>query len=132
MTLMKVGEYSKAFNVSVQSVYQRIKSGSLDVELKDGVKYVKAPDNVPGVKKQGKGKSECKQVIKLYKGIVKDLKAQLKQAKRDHKQSYVQLEKLYDKALGLTFNRLELPHVEAEVYDVAPKKGKKKKKHKHK
>lgn len=57
MELMTVQEYAKEHNVSVQSLYQRIKRGSIDYEEKDGIKYIqvkKRPENKP------KMQDECK------------------------------------------------------------------------
>ncbi len=126
MELMKVKEYSKVFDVSVQSVYQRIKAGSLEVEINDGVKYIKVlelPFNKAGTNVE---QDPCKQIVKLYKGVVKDLRKQIKELKREKNKSYSQLEKLYDRSLG--FNIPSLPHIEAEVFEVKSKKKKGRKK----
>ena len=74
MKLMTVGEYAKDSNVSVQSVYQRIKRGTLEVEIQNGVKYIKLgnKDN------NNENKQDCKETIKAYKMLIKDQRKQIK------------------------------------------------------
>ncbi len=129
MNLMSVSEYSKAKQVSVQSVYQRIKSGKLEWELKDGIKYIKVK-NEEEYNEKGKGvQADCKEIIKVYKLLVKDLRKQIKHLEKGKDKSYEQLEKLFNMSLqrkGFT------PILETNVIDVNPKKSKKSKKKKKK
>ena len=126
MELMKVGEYSKAFNVSVQSVYQRLKKGTLEYEIKDNVKYVKVFDKPLAKEKFKSSKDSCKDIIKVYKQVVKDLRKQIKTLKRDKDRNYSKLEKLFDKVLEV--KSLSAPVLEAEIYETKKSKKKKKKK----
>jgi len=128
MELMKVGEYSKVFNVSVQSVYQRLKKGTLKYEVKDNVKYVKVFDKPLTKEKLKSSKDNCKDIIKVYKQVVKDLRKQLKSMKRDKDRNYQNLEKLFDKVLEV--KNLPVPVLEAEIYETKKSKNKKKKKKK--
>ncbi len=131
LNLMSVSEYSKAKQVSVQSVYQRIKSGKLEWELKDGIKYIKVKDEEE-YKEKGQGmQADCKEIINVYKVLVKDLRKQIKSLKKGKDKNYEQLEKLFNISLqskGFT------PLLEANIIDVKEKKkskkGKKKKKKK--
>ena len=123
MELMKVGEYSKAFNVSVQAVYQRLKKGTLKYEVKDNVKYVKVFDKPLKQKRVKDSKGNCKDIIKVYKQVVKGLNKQIKQLKRDKDRSYSNLEKLFDKALQI--KGIDTPLIEAEIYQAKKKKKKK-------
>ena len=124
LNLMSVSEYSKAKQVSVQSVYQRIKSGKLEWELKDGIKYIKVKDEEE-YKEKGQGmQADCKEIVKVYKRLVKDLRKQIKRLEKGKDKNYEQLEKLFNISLqskGFT------PLLEANVIDVNPKKSKKEK-----
>ncbi len=130
MELMKVGEYSKAFDVSVQSVYQRLKKGTLKYEIKDNVKYVKVFDKPPVKEKLKNSKDNCKDIIKVYKQVVKDLRKQIKRLERDKDRNYSNLEKLFDKVLEV--KSLSAPVLEAEIYETKKSKKKNKKKSKKK
>jgi hypothetical protein len=123
MELMKVKEYSKAFNVSVQSVYQRINKGTLEIEIKDGIKYIKVIDQP----KKEKTTTDCKEIIKIYKSIIKDLKKQIARIEKDKDRSYANLEKLFERSLGFS-GVTSLPSLDAEVFEVKKKKKEKKKK----
>ena len=128
MELMKVGEYSKAFNVSVQAVYQRLKKGTLKYEVKDNVKYVKVFDKPLTKEINKKSKDNCKDIIKVYKQIVKGLNKQIKQLEKDKDRSYSNLEKLFDKALQI--KGIDTPLIEAEIYQTKKQKKRKGKKNK--
>lgn len=128
MELMKVGEYSKAFGVSVQSVYQRIAKGTLKSEIKDGIKYVKVfdePLNNSFNKKSSKIKQDnCKDIIKVYKRMVKNLEKQIVKLEQKKDRDYANLEKLFNKALDL---KKDTPLIEAELVGTKKKKKKKSK-----
>ncbi len=114
---MTVKEYASVYGVSVQSVYQRLKTGSLESEEVDGVKHivgVKAPS-------KGNSKGDCKELVKVYKGTIKQLRKDIKALKKDHRKSYGQLEKLFDKLLAV--NTPVLPEI---IEGVIVKKKKKK------
>lgn len=130
MDLMTVNEFSKAFNVSVQSVYQRIKRGTLKVEIKDGLKYIQVGDNEGNNVENKDTQANCKEVIKVYKAMVKDLKKQIKDLKKDKDKNYQRLEALFDRTLNnLGFTPLLPKQEEAVEAEFEESKKKKKKKH---
>lgn len=146
MHLMKVSDYAKEYNLSVQTVYKRIKRGVLDTEIKDGLKYVKLDLNdieeeLKKVKptlnqKLNNGLNkfnptlnpDCKEIVKPYKKMIKGLKKQIVKLESNQDKNYLRLESLFDKVMKV--NQLSAP-IEAEIIEKKKKKQKKKKKSKN-
>jgi len=128
MELMKVQAYAELFNVSVQSVYQKIAKGNLDVEIKDNIKYIKVYDKPINKPIATVAVPNCKELLKPYKQMIKALKKDIERIEADKDKQYAQLEKLFDTMLKLS-GRASLPApTEAEVYPVKKSKKKRKKK----
>ncbi len=117
MVLITVSEYASRNKVSVQSVYQRIQTGSIACEIKDGVKMISVPDN-PASKKS---LSKCKAKLKIMKARVKALKKEIARNEAAHQKSYDNLQKMFDMVLNI--KEVKLPVIEGKVI-------KKKKRHK--
>ncbi len=117
MPLITVPEYAKRQGVSVQAIYQRIKRGSIEVVIEDGIKLIE----VPAKAKKKRVKGQCKH----YKQTIKALKRDIERIVNDKDQAYRQLEKLFDKVLSL--NTLALPSPVIEVKPLKKSKGKKRK-----
>lgn len=68
--LLTVKQYSDKNGVTVQSVYAKVKRGTLETVVKDGIKYVKHPLN-DSIEKNLKCKKQKKE-IKYLKSILKE------------------------------------------------------------
>ena len=123
MKLMTVSEYANAMGVSVQSVYKKINRGTLEAEEKDGVKYLKAPNQPQG---QPDGEEACNQIIKEYKLIIKELKKQIKALKKDKDKNYERLAQLFNVAVKQQGGFSSLQYKGEDVIDVKADKKKKK------
>ncbi len=113
MPLISVPEYAKQQKVSVQAIYGRIKRGSIETVIEDGIKMIE----VQGKTKKLQSKCKCKH----YKREIKSLKKQIKRVIKDKDRQYLQLEKLFDRLLQVQTPRL------SEVIDLKPIKKKRKK-----
>ncbi len=126
---LTVYEYAQEFGISVQSVYQRIKRGSLNSVKENGIKYV-VVDSKKDIKP--KVKSEFKQLVKMIKRLQDQIDSKDKEIKRLVKK----LEKCSKSKEDVLLNyitelkqlQIIAPLVEEEIIDVEPKKKKKKKK----
>lgn len=125
--ILSVSEYSTAFKVSVQSVYQRIKRGSLKSKKENGITYVILEnEEIKGIKDDLKPsvESDCKDLLKLIKSQSKEIKRltkELTKAKNEEVQTL--------KAFIGEMKQLTAPApVEEDIIEVKPKKKKKKKK----
>ncbi len=118
MGLVTVSEYASRYKVSVQAVYQRIKSGSIACEIKDGVKMIEVQDN----KASKKSLSKCKSKLKNLKAKIKALKRELSMTKNNHQKSFDNLQKMFDMVLQIKEVKA-VPVIDAKLI----KKKKKKK-----
>ncbi len=135
MALITVQEYAARFAVSVQSVYQRIKTGSLQHEVQGGVKYVvvaSVEESQPQTKRVlNFGERPCDEVVKGYKVLIKDQRRQIKYLQKLLRKEEKRQDKNYNR-LQVLFNLVSenkdlrrSDHIEAKL--VKPKKKKKKK-----
>ena len=125
MHLVTVREYSEMHSVSIQSVYQRLKTGSLEYEVKNNIKHIKLYDDKEGLKvTKGNTKGDCQEVVKAYKAMIKGLKAEIKALRNDKDKNYERLEKLfYHVVPSLGFSS---PDLNKDIIEVEVKKKKKK------
>ena len=121
-----VSEYASRKDISRQAVYGLIKRGKIDIEEIDGVKMVVTTGNAAA----NVSKSNCKEMVKPYKQLVKHQDKQIKYledqvtaAQKSRDDMAVLLQKLYS---GLNSNLLTNDHIEAKV--IKKKKRKKKRK----
>lgn len=125
MSLISIQEYSTRYNVSKQSVYARIKSGSIQAVIKDGVKMIQDDSQDKEGNFQPIDKAESIH-IKAYEKEIKRLKKEVKQLKKDR----VKSEDRIDRFIEIIISKKEIPMTTGEIVDVAMigKKKKKKKK----
>ena len=124
---MTVNEYAKSLNISVQTVYRKIKRGSLKTNKENGITYV-IVDNQTGSESLNRG---------LNKGLNNDL-SELLIIIRDLQKEVKRLTKKLEKCNQtkedtlLSFigemKRLSLPSEGSDIVDVYPGETKKKKK----
>ena len=91
MGLVTVNEYSKLMGVTIQSVYQRIKKGTLPYETKDGLKMIQSDTKGSDTSIPNHTKASCIEIVKDYKLMTKDFKQQIKDLKRQRKDLKKQL-----------------------------------------
>jgi len=132
MELITVQEYINRYKVSKQSVYARIKSGSIQSVVKDGVKMIQDVSqplvNAESMHIQDKSQDVVNPdsiELKYLKKELKKLKKELKEVKKEKAKSEERIDKLFEAIL----NRKELSGTTGEIIDVAMI-GKKKKKNK--
>ena len=148
MNQLTVSEYATTYKVSSQSVYQRIKRGSLKCIVEKGIKYIVIDDNTGSdevckvvgndVGKVAKSKvaNEVKHLAKVVKRLQKKIDSKDKEiqqltkkllkcgkSKEDVLINYIQ----ELKQLQITSNP---EPIEDDIIDVEPKKKKKKSKKK--
>lgn len=133
MELITVQEYINRYKVSKQSVYARIKSGSIQSVVKDGVKMIQDVSqplvNAESTQSQDDSQSTVNPdsiEIKYLKKEIKRLKKELKEVKKEKAKSEERIDRLFD----VIVNRKELPGTTGEIVDVAMIEKKKKKKKK--
>lgn len=128
---LTVNEYAAQFKTSVQSVYQRIKRGSLNSVEENGVKYVIVEDETIKPFLNATVENEFKEVFKIVERLQEENKALRKENKRLTKK----LEKAKDDRADTLLQfigemkRLSAP-VNDEIIDVKIEKKKAKKKKK--
>lgn len=123
MDLISVQEYATRYKVSQQSVYARIKSGSIQAVIKDGVKMIQDD-------RQDKA-NNIQPIDKTDSIHIKALKKEIKRLKKDLKKSEEKRERSdnrLDQLLNLMLSKKEIPFFKDEIIDVAIKKKKKRKK----
>lgn len=124
---LTVNEYATRFKTSVQSVYQRIKRGSLNSVEENGIKYVIVEDETVKPSLNAELESEFKDVFKIVERLQEENKALRKENKRLMKK----LEKAKDDRADTLIQfigemkRLSAP-VNDEIIDVKIKPKKKK------
>jgi len=132
---LTVNEYAEKFKTSVQSVYQRIKRGSLNSIEENGIKYVIVEDNDVKPSLNPNVESEFKKVFKIVERLQRQIKGKDKEIKRLTKQ----LAKCHKKSEGVYLSYIaELKHlqlkaplnIDDDIIDVKEKKKKSKKKRK--
>lgn len=138
MSLISVQEYSSRYKVSKQSVYARIKSGSIQVVVKDGIKMIQ--DNSQDVvnaestnsqdNSQPAVNAESIEITYLKKEI-KRLKKELKKKEKKEEKLENKIDKLEnrnDKLFEIMFIKKDINAITTgEIVDVAIEKKKKKK-----
>jgi len=127
--LLTVTQYANQNKVSVQSVYQRIKRGTLTSTIIDGIQYIDLTTkqsldndtNLTQVNILNELNVYHEQIINGFKREIKLLKKQLKKCEKKKNIEYDRLNKL--------FNLLYLPEdTSNNIIDVKVKKRKKNKK----
>ncbi|MEA1936764.1 MAG: hypothetical protein U9N04_01485 [Patescibacteria group bacterium] len=126
MKKISVSEYANSFNVSVQSVYQRIKRGSLKSVEENGIKYVLLDNDKVKSNLKPKVESDCKDLLKLVKSQHKEIKRLTKEITKAKNEEVQTL-----KAFIGEMKQLAAPvPKEEEIIEVKEKKKKKRKKKK--
>ena len=105
MRTMLVQEYAELFKISPQSVYQRIKTGSLTSEVIDGVKHVivegEQPLKTNTTKSKGGSMDLCKEIVKGYKLLIKEQKKEIKHLRKTIKREEKKRDKNYERLQSL-------------------------------
>lgn len=116
-----VSEYAKGLNVSVQTVYKKIKRGVITTVKEGGITYVIA-DNTE-VKQEVKHNNDeyCNQLLKLIKTQQKEIKRLTKELSKAKDSKSEVLEKFI-------FEIKQLQAPKEDTIEIKPKKSKKKKK----
>jgi len=114
-----IKRYAENEGISVQSVYQKIKRGSLKSVEENGIKYVILEDK--GIK--SKETDTLKEAFKIIKRLQKEIKIKDKEIKRLTKKNEAIFSSFLEKAL-----MPPVPKDDDVIVDVAPKKKKKTKK----
>ena len=130
MALLTITQYAKQYNVSKQSVYDRLKRGTLKATIQDGVKMIDT-DDLQGVTMDTSNdkldsqamvvkevKRAYKQVIKQQSKLIKRLEKDLEYCRSSRDENYNKLERLFNK----------LYSNEPQIIDTTVVKKKKKKK----
>lgn len=133
---LTVSEYATEFKTSVQSVYQRIKRGSLKSVTENGIKYVLIEEDTTKPNLKPELESGCKDLLKLVKSQQKEIKRLTKELSKAQFHSMATMKGYIDKLETL---QLEAPRkqkdediTEAEFEESQEKSGKSKKKKKKK
>jgi len=123
---LTVSEYAKRLNVSVQTVYKKIKRGSIETFKENGITYV--VDDIEEIKTEVK--HEDKTLLKLVKTLMKENK----QLRKDLRGCNKGKEKVYLsyiaelKQLQLSHHNTDIIEVKTEVKPSKKKKNRKKNK----
>ena len=132
MALLTITQYANQHQVSKQSVYDRIKRGTLKAIIQDGVKMIDTDDlqgesmtlNNDKVDSQSmvlkEVKRAYKQVIKQQKQVIKRLEKELDYCRTSKDNNYNKLERLFDRLYN------DKPQI-VDVDIIKPKKKKRKK-----
>jgi len=130
MKKISVSEYASMFKVSVQSVYQRVKRGSLNCVEENGVKYILLDkEEVKDTLKKPLNsiETDCKDLLKLVKSQQKEIKRLTKELTKAQNGKSEVLEKFI-----FEMQKLAAPVPKEEDIIEAKTKDKKKKKKKKK
>ena len=139
MALLTITQYAKQYNVSKQSVYDRIKRGTLKASIQDGVKMIDTDDlqmtsistNNDKLENQAilvnEIKKGYKQVIKQQKQLIKRQDKQIKSLQKEMSD----IQARYYKVTILMFESRQ-KKLAADIMDVEIIKHKKKSKKKDK
>jgi len=129
MGLVTVQDYATRYKVTVQSVYARIKSGSIKAVIQDGIKYVE--DNIQDTIKTDTIQSD--DLVKTQSRHIKDLKKEIKRLYKEIdglKKSLDKADSRTDRLFEIVFARKDIAMTTCEIVDVAIEKKHKKKKKK--
>jgi len=116
---LTVSEYAKRLNVSVQTIYKKIKRGVIPTVVENSITYVIADSSEFKQEVKQDDSDYCKQLLKIIKTQQKEIK---RLTKKNEKQNKFLISK-YENALPVPKNNI------VDV-NVAPKKKKKTKKKK--
>ncbi len=123
---MTVSDYCKLHKVSSQSVYARIKRGTIESTVVNGIKMV-IDNSIADIATQSNDITMLLQsIVADQKKEIKRLHKSIKQNKKERDHSCKQFEKMLD--MMRQINTPVLPVIDAEVLEVKPKKKKKKRK----
>ena len=123
---MSVSEYASTFKVSVQSVYQKIKRGSLKSVEENGVKYVLLDDSQIKPDLKPKVESDCKDLLKMIKSQQKEIKRLTKELSQAQFHSMATMKGYIDKLESMQQLSAPVPEQE-DIIEVKDKKKDKKK-----
>ena len=127
---MTVQQYAVHRDISVQAVYSLIKRNKVEWISQNGLKMVKVKLNTIKQEVESdsiQSKHYCKEILKSYKTLIKQLKKDIKKLENDKDKNYERLEKLFDKVLEVKQLSAPAP-IESDVIDVSDKRSKKGKK----
>ncbi len=132
---MSVQQYAKHRDISVQAVYSLIKRENIEWVKQNGIKMIKVRDNT--IKQDVENdstqiKQGCKEILKPYSMLIKQLKKQIKTLEKTQDKNYLRLEKLFDKVIQVKQLSAPIPVEEFVEADLSQKKKKKKYKNKSK
>ncbi len=137
MKKLTVSEYATEFKTSVQSVYQRIKRGSLESIKENGIKYVLIASNTGSEEIKSTLKSEVESEFKTFTSLIKRMQNQLDAKDKEIRRLTKKLDKCNgtkEKVLLQYIDELKqlriAPVPTEDVVDVKVKKSKTKKKRK--
>jgi len=112
---LTVSEYAKRLNVSVQTIYKKIKRGVIPTVIENSITYVIADSSEFKKEVKEDDSNYCKQLLKIIKTQQKEIK---RLTKKNEKQNKFLISK-YE-------NVLPKPKDDVVDVNVAPKKKKKK------
>jgi vacuolar-type H+-ATPase subunit I/STV1 len=135
--LLTPKQYAAQHQVSPQSVYARIKRGTLKTIIVDGVSYIAQPENTTvsqSTNEKSKPINPCKEIKQLYKQQIKQLNKRVKQLEKQlekeesrKNENYEQLKDLFGLLVN---NNLIAPVSKTDIIDAEVQEHKKKKKKK--
>lgn len=127
---LTVSEYATEFKTSVQSVYQRIKRGTLKSVEENGIKYVVVEEEEIKPTLKPKLESACKDLLKLVKSQQKEIKRLTKELSKAQLHSMATMKGYIDRLEMLQLSA-PVPNQDDNVIEVEEEKHKKSKKKKH-
>ena len=119
---LTVTEYAKKLNVSVQTIYKKIKRGSLDTIIQNGKTYVIADSSEFKTEVKTESDKDYKSLLKIIKSLQKENKRLAKQLDKCHSKK----DSVLDKFLGMALLTSK-PKDDAIDVEIKPKKKKKRK-----
>ncbi len=123
MDKLSVSEYARKLNVSVNTIYKKIKRGSINTVKEEGKIFVIVDDTEVRTEVKQEINSGCNELLKIIKRRDKEVVTLQKEIKRLTKKN----EKINSFLIGKYEKALPVPKKE-DVIVVKPKKSKKKKK----
>jgi len=131
MSLITVKQYAKQHGVSEQSVYGKIKRGTIDTTLIKGVAMIETAPSTTNATPETTNTTQAQLLIKLQKQLVKqqrrEIKSRDKQIEDLRRQNAVLQERYYALTVLLQTDRASQLNYEAPI-EVKIKKKKQKKK----
>lgn len=125
---LTVREYADRLNVSVQTIYKKIKRGDLTTVTENNTTLVVVDSSEFNQEVKQEVSNHCDELLELVKWQGKEIKRLTKVVNKAHKKEA----KVLREFLGVYQKALEAPKKEEDHIDVSVEKSKKKKKKKKK